>query len=167
MTAEQKKKGWRSFLAALAAPFAAIKRATEDPITKASRLPEIQAAARSWRVRLETASMEPHPQGEPRVRINERLSTEELDAFQAWFAHELGTAKYYCPDFELWYPKGSEVALYLSFAARQAGISRKIDTYGWLTRMRITPQTVDHEVGTFGDYGKGNWEKVWTAPLAA
>lgn len=80
---------------------------------------------------------------------------------------EFARAKVYCPDSTLWTKTGMEVWMHLHCAAREAGFVGKVDDFGYLSRMRILPEQVDHEVGKdFSDYNKGNWENVWTAGKA-
>lgn len=168
MSGEHKKKGLQCFWSVLIAPFRAIKSAVEDPIMRHARTPEIQAAALWWRAKLENATeIGLGTNGRYELKVYMALTEEELDAYQGHLAYELGKARYYCPDFRLFHPEGSECVLYLGFAACEAGVRRKINSFGWMTRMRITPERVDQEVGDFFAYGKGNWENVWMKAEAA
>lgn len=104
---------------------------------------------------------------EEQVVLHEQLSTEELDAFETALTSQFAAAKVFAPTAQLWHPKGMEVWIYLNDAAREAGIKEKIDDFGYMSRMRIMTERVDHEVGDWLDYGKGNWENIWTQPNAA
>lgn len=141
--------------------------APPDPVANAAQLPEIKAAARSWRRKLENAiSVSARPL-DTRVIVKEPLSPAELDAFEAALTMEFARAKAYCSDAELFRPLGLETWMNLHCASRDAGIQDKVETFGYMTRMRIMPNSVDHEVGEISDYRKGNWENAWSLQAAA
>lgn len=165
MADQPKTQGWRRLLQAVTAPIAAAA-ARLDPVQNAAALPEIKAAARSWRTRLENGLVVKAQPLDTRVILHEPLSPAELDAFEAALTQEFAKAKVYCSDAALFHPIGLEIWMNLHCAARDAGIREKIDTFGYMTRMRILPTKVDHEVGEISDYRKGNWQNVWSLTTA-
>ena len=149
------------YLLALWGPFKAIFTRL-DPVATAASRPEIRAAASSWRDKIAAAPIRKRRPLDTSVVLRERPSFSELDAFEAALAMEFAQAKVYCPHSPLWTPAGMEVWMLLQCAAREAGFIDKVEDFGYLTRMRILPEQVDHEVGKdFTDYGKGNWRSAW------
>lgn len=136
---------------------------TSELVLVAGNMPEIVAAARYWREQLAQASVK--SEGAQRqhlqVEIKEALSSEELDDFEKALAIEFARAKIYCHTSPIFSAQGQEASAHLIFAAIAAHVNGKIGYWGYMTRMRITPEQVDREVGAIFDYGKGNWQTVW------
>jgi hypothetical protein len=138
-----------------------------DPVAQAAQLPEIKAAARSWRMRLASAPVDPTRRMSTGVILKASLSEAELDAFEKALVLEFASAKTYCPSHPVFTEGGLEVTVHLGCAARAAGIREKIEYFGWMSRMRILPTSVDHEVGEWTEYRHCNWENTWTKAEAA
>jgi hypothetical protein len=166
MADQPETQGWRRLVKAVKALFASAA-ASLDPIQKAAALPEIKAAAGYWRVLLASGLIVTPRPLDTRVILKEPLSPAELDSFEAALAMEFARAKVYCSDANLFNPRGLEIWLNLHCAARDAGFEAKINSFGYMTRMRIMPDSVDHEVGEMTDYRKGNWKNVWRPASAA
>jgi hypothetical protein len=126
----------------------------------AEKLPQIIAAATSWRNKLEKASSVHVPLCDNPV-VREKLTDGELDAFEAALITDFARAKAHCPQSDLFMDHGLEVWLHLSCAADTAGVQEKIRTFGFLSRMRILDDTVDHEIER---YRSGKWQNVWRKP---
>lgn len=173
--ADEKRKGlWARITGILSVLWSPVSTAGTsvaqrfDPVAQAAKLPEIKAAARSWRTKVASAPVGTTRLLDPGVVLKEAPSSAELDASEAALVMEFARAKTYCADAPLWTPTGLEVWYYLHCAAKEAGMLKKVDTFGYLSRMRIMPTRVDHEVGTrYSDYRNGNWVNVWTKGEAA
>jgi hypothetical protein len=139
------------------APF----RTVEDLVAETSQLPQIIAAAKSWRKKLENAPTKRRFGMNNDPVVTEKLTPAELDAFEQALVKEFASSKAFTPHAKYFQPGGCEVVMNLGLSARAAGIRDKIDTFGWLSRMRILDDSVDHEIGSYSSY---KWENVWSKP---
>lgn len=136
---------------------------TSELVLVAGNMPEIVAAAKYWRDQLAQACIASAAQSRQhlQVEVHDALTTAELNDFEQALAIEFARAKIYTHNSPIFTARGQEVAMHLICAAIAAQVSDKISYWGYMTRMRITPEQVDREVGAIFDYGKGNWQNVW------
>ena len=135
-------------------------RKTATLVEAAMKLPEIKAAAAYWRHKLETAPFEDDT--EEGISLNARLTAQELDRFERALRNQFALSKVHLHDDLTFQWQGEEIVCRLFNATRTAGVREKIKSFGRMTRIRILPYTVDHEVGRIWQYGQSNWHNVWT-----
>jgi hypothetical protein len=152
------------WLLGLGASAAATVQEVIDPVSVAAQRPDIKAGARIWRDRLATARIGSKYDSSLAPTVSAPLTVDELDAFERELCIQFARALVYCPDAPLFTEKGMEVAMYISDAARLAGV-HKFEYWGWCSRIRILPTEVAFERPPYRSY---DFEVTWRAetPLA-
>lgn len=137
---------------------------TESELFEITERPYIQAAARYWRDRLKDAACTPEA-GNMDITLHIKLSEVELERFEVVLRYVLAKSLYFVKSNPLFLPRGLDITVQLWDAAEGAGVKEKISFFGWMTRMRILPESVDHEIGDWTEYKRGRWRNIWT-PVA-